>query len=374
MDIKLFADKGIVSLGNLNRMAKVMKKADAGGNITVGMLGGSITQGSLSSTSETCYAYLIYQWWVNKFTNSKVVYVNSGIGGTTSQFGIARVESDLLAYNPDFVIVEFSVNDSATELFKETYEGLIRKILMYQSEPAVLILNNMQYNDGVNAQVIHNEVGAAYDLPMVSIKDSLYKEVEAGHILNIDITPDNLHPNDLGHKILSEIVIHILEKIYNEVIAGNVQDTYVIPEHTITNNRYIDSIRYNNQNIEPCTKGFAADMTKQVGVSDIFKNGWKARKVFDSIHFEVAGGMISVQFCKTIKRIAPVAKAVIDGQEEKAIILDANFEQTWGDCLYLQDLLVAGEKKIHTLDITIISVDEASDVDFYLVSVIAANQ
>lgn len=72
--------------------------------------------------------------------------------------------------------------------------------------------------------------------------------------------------------------------------------------------------------------------------------------------------------------IAPIAKAVIDGEEENAIILDANFEQNWGDCLYLQDLLVAGEKKIHTLDITIISVDEASDVDFYLVSVIVANQ
>lgn len=374
MDIKQFADKGIVSLGNLYRISKVMKKAAAGDDITVGMLGGSITQGSLSSTPETCYAYLVYQWWVNKFKDSKVTYINGGIGGTTSQFGVARVESDMLLYEPDFIITEFSVNDSATDLFKETYEGLIRKMLDSKSEPALFILNNVQYNDGVNAQAIHNEIGAAYNLPMVSIKDSLYTEVESGRILATDVTPDDLHPNDFGHKIVSEIVINALEKIYKEVFNGNVQDNYKIPDVTVTKNRYMDSIRYNNKNIQPTLNGFTPDLVTQERITDIFRNGFKARRIGDTIHFEVTGGMISVQYCKTIKRIAPIAKAVIDGDEENPIILDANFEQTWGDCLYLQDLLVAGENKLHTLDITITNVDESSDIDFYLVSVIVADR
>jgi acyl-CoA thioesterase I len=374
MDIKQFVDKGIVSLGNLYRISKVMKKAAAGGDITVGMLGGSITQGSLSSTPETCYAYLVYQWWVNKFKDSKVTYINGGIGGTTSQFGVARVESDMLIHEPDFIITEFSVNDSETDLFQETYEGLIRKMLQYKSEPALFILNNVQYNDGVNAQAIHNEIGAAYDLPIVSIKNSLYPEVESGRIPNTDITPDDLHPNDLGHKIVSEIVINALEKIYNEVFFGKITDNYEIPEKTITQNRYMDSIRYNNKNIEPALNGFAPDLVKQERITDIFRNGFIGRRIGDSIHFEITGGMISVQYCKTIKRIAPIAKAVIDGDEAHPIILDANFEQTWGDCLYLQDLLIAGENKKHTLDITITSVDKDSDIDFYLVSVIVANR
>lgn len=374
MDIKQFADKGIVSLGNLYRISKVMKKAAAGDDITVGMLGGSITQGSLSSTPETCYAYLVYQWWVNKFKDSKVTYINGGIGGTTSQFGVARVESDMLIYEPDFIITEFSVNDSATDLFKETYEGLIRKMLESKSEPALLILNNVQYNDGVNAQAIHNEIGAAYNLPMVSIRNSLYPEVESGRILATEVTPDDLHPNDFGHKIVSEIVINALEKIYKEVFNGNVQDNYKIPDVTVTKNRYMDSIRYNNKNIQPTLNGFTPDLVTQERITDIFRNGFKARRIGDTIHFEVTGGMISVQYCKTIKRIAPIAKAVIDGDEENPIILDANFEQTWGDCLYLQDLLVAGENKLHTLDITITNVDESSDIDFYLVSVIVADR
>ncbi len=374
MDIKQYADKGIVGLGNLCRIAKVMKKAADGKDITVGMIGGSITQGSLSSSPETCYAYLVYRWWANKFKDSKVTYINAGIGATTSQFGVARAESDLLSYNPDFVIVEFSVNDKNRAPFQETYEGLIRKILMSLSEPAILILNSVQYDDGVSAQEIHNEIGRAYDLAMISMKDSLYAEVAAGRIVRGDITPDDLHPNDTGHKLVSEIVNYTLDKIYDEVFSGEYQDSYRIQEQTVTPNRYMDSLRYDNRNIRPALKDFETDFTKQEQITDIFRNGWKAANKGASIHFEVKGTMISVQYRRTVKRTAPIAKAVIDGDESSAVILDGNFDETWGDCLYLTDLLTGGEDRLHTLDIEIIEADEAGGIDFYLVSVIAADR
>lgn len=371
---KDLAERAIVSYGNLHRIAKAMEKAINGENITVGMLGGSITQGSLSSTPKTCYAYLVYEWWVNKFQNSKITYVNAGIGGTTSQFGVARVEKDLLQYNPDFAIIEFSVNDVENELFKETYEGLVRKVLSYPNEPGVLILNNVQYNDGVNAQKVHNEVGAYYNLPMVSMKDSIYKEVEAGTIKKEDITPDDLHPNDIGHKLIADIVRNMLDNIYDKVINKEVDSSYSIPEETLTKNRYMDSLREQNRNASYTLEGFTVDNEEQNGITDIFKNGFRAGKVGDSIHFEVEGGMVSVQYRKSVKRTAPIAKAIIDNDEEHPIILDGNFEETWGDCLYLQDVLVNGQKGKHTLDISITSADENSDVDFYLVSVISANK
>lgn len=377
VDIKGIAEKGFVNLGNLYRIEKVMKKALAGESITVGMIGGSITQGALSSRPETCYAYLVYKWWVETFKDCSVKYVNGGIGGTTSQFGVARVESDMLKYDPDFVIVEYSVNDSQTDLFQETYEGLVRKILLHTNNTALLILNNVQYNDGVNAQEIHNVIGRGYHLPIVSIKDSIYTEVKEGRINASDLTPDDLHPNDLGHRMVADVVIYALEKIYNIVVDHDVDKdvvdkNYVLPEQTITKNRYIDSLRYNNKNINPEMIGFEVDDVIQENITDTFRNGWKGKKVGDSIHFEANGGMISVQYRKTIKRIAPKAIAIIDGNMENAIELDGNFEQSWGDCLYLQDLLVDGENKRHSLDIIITDVDNESDLEFYLVSVIVA--
>ena len=119
---------GIVNCGNWYRIKKVMRKAKSGEPITVGFLGGSITQGCLSSTPETCYAYLVYEWWKKQFPDTSVTYVNAGIGGTTSQFGVARADSDLLSHHIDFSVVEFSVNDDDNAHFLETYEGLIRHL------------------------------------------------------------------------------------------------------------------------------------------------------------------------------------------------------------------------------------------------------
>ena len=97
--------RGISNLGNPNRILHVMARAMRGETLRIGFIGGSITQGSLSSAPDTCYAYLVYQWWCKTFPKAEVTYINAGIGGTTSQFGVARVEEDLLAKKPDFVIV-----------------------------------------------------------------------------------------------------------------------------------------------------------------------------------------------------------------------------------------------------------------------------
>lgn len=76
------------------------------------------------------------------FPNGKFHYVNGGIGGTTSHYGVSRAVTDVLMYQPDFVVVDFSVNDEPDKFFQETYEGVIRKLLQWKSEPAVVILNN----------------------------------------------------------------------------------------------------------------------------------------------------------------------------------------------------------------------------------------
>ena len=84
------------------------------------------------------------------------------------------------------------------------------------------------------------------------------------------------------------------------------------------------------------------------------------------------GTCLAVQYRKSVKKPAPVARAVVDGDEEHAVVLDANFDEDWGDCLYLQDLLVHGAHGPHTVDITLTETHENDAVPFYLVSVIAS--
>lgn len=367
---------GILNKGNWHRLARVMKKAMGGEDIVVGFLGGSITQGCLSSTPETCYAYLVYKWWCEKFPNINIKYVNAGIGGTTSQFGVSRADSDLLAYDIDFTTVEFSVNDDDNEHFLETYEGLIRKIYGFETKPAVLIVNSVYYDTGKNAQAQHVKIGKAYDIPCVAMKPTIYEKVLDGTFTSRDVTEDDLHPNDLGHGLMSDIINSFLNDVYDAVAAGEEfeEQSDLLPE-PVTRNEYQNSIRYQNYNCEEVlieNKGFVADKEPQNDIREIFRRGWTAAEKGAYIRFEVEGTCIGVQYRKTINKPTPIAKAIIDGDKDNAIILDGNFEETWGDSLHLDTLAEHLPYGKHSVEIELIETHEDDKVPFYLVSIIGS--
>lgn len=369
-------------MDNITRLKNLMKRAANGESLVIGFLGGSITQGSLSSTPETCYAYLVYEWWKKSFPNAEFSFVNGGIGGTTSHYGGARAWKDVLCYRPDIVTVDFSVNDDANEFFEETYEGTLRRLLMAPSAPAVVVLNNVFYDTGKNAQDYHNRIADHYGIPHVSIKDTIFPDVESGKIVRADITPDNLHPNDKGHRLVADEICKLLDSIKAEVeeeaIAGeNIEDKSMKTEESIllpeplTENAYEHSRLIQIQDNEAILDGFLVDPIEKKGMLDIFKNGWTAAHTNDKISFEIECSCLAVQYRKSVQQPVPKAKAVIDGDEAHAVILDGNFTEDWGDCLYLEPLLHHAEKKVHRIEIT---VTDAKDIvrPFYLVSLIVS--
>lgn len=366
----------------MTRLKNLMKRAANGESLVIGFLGGSITQGSLSSTPKTCYAYLVYEWWKKSFPNAAFSFVNGGIGGTTSHYGGARAWKDVLCYRPDIVTVDFSVNDDANEFFEETYEGTLRRLLMAPSAPAVVVLNNVFYDTGKNAQDYHNRIADHYGIPHVSIKDTIFPDVESGKIVRADITPDNLHPNDKGHRLVADEICKLLDSIKAEVEKETIADENIEGKSTkteasvllpapLTENAYEHSRLIQIQDNEAILDGFLVDPIEKKGMLDIFKNGWTAAHTNDKISFEIECSCLAVQYRKSVQQPVPKAKAVIDGDEAHAVILDGNFTEDWGDCLYLEPLLNHAEKKVHRIEIT---VTDAKDIvrPFYLVSLIVS--
>ena len=364
-------------MDNITRLKNLMKRAANGESLVIGFLGGSITQGSLSSTPKTCYAYLVYEWWKKSFPNAEFSFVNGGIGGTTSHYGGARAWKDVLCYRPDIVTVDFSVNDDANEFFEETYEGTLRRLLMAPSAPAVVVLNNVFYDTGKNAQEYHNRIADHYGIPHVSIKDTIYPAVESGKIVRADITPDNLHPNDKGHRLVADEICKLLDSIKEELekedTEGKIIETNDLASlpAPLTENAYEHSRLIQIQDNEAILDGFLVDPIEKKGMLDIFKNGWTAAHTNDKISFEIECSCLAVQYRKSVQQPVPKAKAVIDGDEAHAVILDGNFTEDWGDCLYLEPLLHHAEKKVHRIEIT---VTDAKDIvrPFYLVSLIVS--
>ena len=369
--------KGLVEKSDSSRIEKVFERAKRGEELTIGFLGGSITQDAVTSDHKLCYAYRVYDWFCKTFPNATFKYVNAGIGATDSQFAAARVKEQLLSYKPDFVLMEHAVNDDGKNAkFLETYEGTLRQILKSGEEaPAVLLMCNVFYDDGASAERMHRTVARHYNIPVVSMRTTIYEALLQGKFENKLITHDNLHPNDDGHGLVAKVITTYLEGLLNgENVSdeGCAYDKDTLPA-PLTLNRYESSIKYDNRNASFIEmEGFELDLRPQEGPRDCFKNGYVATEKGAFVELETECSCVSVQFRRTINLPAPIAKVVIDGDEASAVILDANFDETWGDKLDLVDVYTSEEIARHRVRVEVIETHPDDKGDFYLASIIVA--
>ena len=369
MKFQVNCENAIANRGNLYRLKQFLERAKRGEKLNIGFIGGSITMGCAATTPQKAYAWLIYEWFQKKFPQSEFSYINAGIGATTSQFATARAESDLLSYKPDLIFVEFSVNDESNELFLETFEGLIRILYTFDQKTGILVLNSVRYQDGGNAEIQHGEIARYYDLPQISMQSSIYPEVVRGRFRSSDITVDDLHPNDVGHEMVAEIVNYFLEKVLQNLDV--IKDEPVLMKKPLTDNHYEHACRYQNCNATPqITGAWMKDTSEQKSITEVFKNGWYASEKGASITFETEGTEIAIQYRMSVKQPAPIAEAVVDGKYK--VELNANFEETWGDCLYIDTVLRHADYAKHTVTITLTDHCEDAVVPFYLASVISS--
>lgn len=236
----------------------------------------------------------------------------------------------------------------------------------------------MPMSFGENAQAQHVRIGKAYDLPCVSMKPTLYEKVQDGTYTSRDVTEDDLHPNDEGHGLMAEVIISFLEMVYEELQSGDeAADNHLdVQKMTpVTRNAYENSVRYQNDNSETVlteNEGFTADGQPQHDIREIFRRGWTADKKGAHIGFDIEGSCIGVQYRKSVAKPACVARAVVDGDMDKAVVLDGNFEETWGDSLHLDTIAEHLPYGRHHVDIELIETHEDDKVPFYLVSVIGS--
>ncbi len=336
-------NRAIMSKGNTVRLSAAMKKAQSGEKITVGVIGGSITQGSLASTPANCYASKFNDWWQNKFPGN-VEFVNAGIGGTNSYLGVHRVDEQLLSYKPDVVIVEFSVNDTDKVMNKYSYDSLVRKILSCDSDPAVILLFTTM-EDGTSLQDVHKEIGSAYDLPMISYHDAVYPEVAAGTLKWTDISPDNIHPNDAGHDIINQIISRYLDEVYNELDSVS-EEPSAFTSEAYTKDYYAGAKMLSAADITAVSsEGFEV---VEKDFYDQFHNNWKTVSG-GNITFEVECSNLGFFFMRTTDGKGGKFEVYVDGAKKGT--LDADFTGGWGNYGETQQVLFASENTKHTIEI-----------------------
>lgn len=338
-------ERAVVSEGNKARLAKAMKKAANGEDITVGVIGGSITQGSSATDHNNCYAELFHKYWVEKFPQSNVNFVNAGIGGTNSYLGVHRVDTQLLDSKPDAVIVEFSVNDTDKLMNKYSYDSLVRKILNCDSQPAVMLLFTTQ-EDGTSLWETHKEIGAAYDLPMLSYRAVVYPEVSAGTLDWKDISPDNIHPNDEGHKLIGQLVSRYLDSVYDDL--DNIDDSSVaFDTPAYTADYYKDAKMLGASDITPQEiSGFGQ------GGNSVYPELFPDNFVTEGegyLKFETECKCLGFFYLKKVDGKGGKYDVYVDGERKGT--LDADFKGGWGNYGETQQILISKDSEKHTVEI-----------------------
>jgi len=306
--------------GNLDRIFTVFDKAQKGGNVVIGALGGSITEGTAATSADKRYINLVYAWWKNTFPKANITLVNAGIGATASDYGAMRANRDLLSKNPDFVVVDYAVNDATTEPeYKLSFEGVVRQILKAPQHPAVMLLF-MTTNAGVNSQDFKIPVGIQYELPMVNYHDAVWPEVQAGRLPWSTIGADYIHPNDVGHALTADMICLALEKAYQKFNPANIPVISSTLPAPVFSNWYEFTSLYDGAGLVPVTNtGWTYDGSAKVSA------GYRSSTPGSVLTFQLSGKVIYFS-CWRTNGNAGKASVTVDGVNP--VVVDSWFDQT----------------------------------------------
>jgi len=320
-DEKAILTRSLVSLGDAARLQHVLAKARSGETVVVGVIGGSITAGAATSREENRWGNLVAQWWREHFPAATVQFVNAGIGATGSNIAAHRAAAHLLSHKPDLVVAEFAVNDANDRLAAETLEGLVRQVLSQPNQPAMMLLFTMN-KAGANAQEWHSKVGRHYGLPMVSFRDALWPEIQAGRMKWEDVEADEVHPNDRGHHYCADFVTAVLDAVFAKLPAdADLPPIEPLPAPLISD-VFEHATFFNAETITPTTnQGWKTTEAWPFGKC------WEAEAPGSVLEFEVEGTAVSVVYWR-IKRDMGRAEARVDGGPP--VTLDGWFEADWG--------------------------------------------
>ncbi|MEO6784502.1 MAG: GDSL-type esterase/lipase family protein, partial [Chthoniobacteraceae bacterium] len=176
---------------------------------------------------------------------SSLAVYNAGIGGNTTRDARKRFERDVLRHQPRVIVMQFGINDCAVDVWKkppatgprvplaEYLENLRAMISAARQQNARVILmttNPIRWTprlkelygkppydadkeDGFDSAHLaaYNEalrkLAAELSLPLVDVRAAYPAFAEKHRTTIAGLLLDGMHPNDLGHQLVSELLV-----------------------------------------------------------------------------------------------------------------------------------------------------------------------
>lgn len=168
---------------------------------SVAILGDSIAAGVGASTPEKGFVSLVAQ-------RLGVPIANSGRSGDTTEDGLARIDADVLAHDPDIVVIELGGNDHLKRVpVAQTFANLDLLISRAQEKGAMVVVL------GIRGGLFGDGFDDAFDALSERCGCIVVPDILDGIFGDGRYMADPVHPNDRGHEKIADKVAPVLEGI-----------------------------------------------------------------------------------------------------------------------------------------------------------------
>lgn len=189
---------------------RTRQELESGADATIVCFGDSITAGYAVRRG---FPSFLLESLRQRFPDSKIEMINSGISGDTSQDGLGRLDWAVLSYEPDLVTINFGINDCVLGLSLEEFEmNLVEMVRRIRAGPdsEILLLSSQPLESPPYDQRVLDyyqtveRVAKEMNVGFVDVYGAWMKRVQAGMPLDSLILPGLDHPNEAGYRIIAE--------------------------------------------------------------------------------------------------------------------------------------------------------------------------
>jgi len=277
------------------------RKINTSKPITIGYIGGSITQGNV------CYRMQASKYIQLQHPNVTFKWMNAGVSGTGTDLGACRIKEQLLQYKPDLIFIEFAVNGA----YQAGMEGIIRQIIKNNPETDICLLyaaangHTKTYIEGSMPGSVKGLEGIAeyYNIPSIHLAMEAAQLEKDGKLIwkndgnknegKIIFSEDGLHPILAGGNLYAAAVARGIQKMKHLAT----EKKHVLPEPLLKDN-WEDANMFSPLEVATFDSGWTKTDTK-INTSLKQFNAWfpyvmLAEKPGSAFTFKFSGTMFGI--------------------------------------------------------------------------------
>ena len=229
-----------------NDFGSLLKKGDAGKEIRVAFLGGSITQNGKGHSG------MVPKLLKERLPKAKIMDLNAGLSSTCSTSGAFRLADHVMSRGPlDLLIVEFAVNDDQDAAHSRRdcirgMEGIIRHVRTKSPHTEIVMVHFV--NEAIMSSIqngktpltisAHEQVAQHYGITSVNVAREVSLAIKNGKYTWKDY--GGVHPKSFGYSIASEMIVHAIAGGWERSnLPKRTKLPKPIDEHSYANGQFI---------------------------------------------------------------------------------------------------------------------------------------